>query len=63
MKNYRNTRKAVEKAQEAERKAQMKAMRARAKEAAKGKGLAKKQVLLNAAILNNAQGNQGGGSA
>jgi hypothetical protein len=59
MKEYRDARKAMEKAQEAERKAQMKAMKARVEEAGKkGKGQANAAGLLKAAILNNATQSQ-----
>jgi uncharacterized protein YqfA (UPF0365 family) len=55
MKEYRDARKAMEKAQEAERKAEMRAMRARVDEAAKrGEGQANPSPLLKTAILNNA---------
>jgi len=63
MKEYRDAKKAMEKAQEAERKAQMKTMRGRVEDAAKnGKSQANKQGLLKAAILNNVRESQGDGS-
>ncbi|KAE8443728.1 hypothetical protein EG329_001408 [Mollisiaceae sp. DMI_Dod_QoI] len=68
MKEYRDAKKAMEKAHEAERKAEMRAMRARVDEAAKkgqnqGQGHANGngKGLLKAAILNNAGKNQGCG--
>jgi hypothetical protein len=55
MREYRDARKAMEKAQEAERKAQMKAMKARVDEAGeKGVGQPNASGLLKTAILNNA---------
>jgi hypothetical protein len=55
MKEYRDARKAMEKAQEAERKAQLKAMRSRVEEAGKkGSGQANGSGLLKTAIINNA---------
>jgi len=52
MREYRVARKAMEKAQEAERKAEMRAMRVRVEEAGRrGKG---QSLLLKTAILNNA---------
>jgi hypothetical protein len=64
MKEYRDARKAMEKAQEAERKAQMKAMKAKVEEAGKkGKGQANTSGLLKAAILNNATQNQAGSNS
>lgn len=63
MREYREAKKAMEKAQEAERKAQMKAMRARVEEAGKrGKAQQNASGLLKAAILNNASQNQSGPS-
>jgi uncharacterized protein YqfA (UPF0365 family) len=62
MREYRDARKAMEKAQETERKAQMKEMRARVEEAEKrGKGQVDPLGLLKTAILNNA--NQAGSSS
>ena len=72
MKEYRDARKAMERAQEAERKAEMRAMRARVDEAAKrssGQGSAVGNTnvngkgLLKAAILNSAGKTQGGGNS
>ena len=55
MREYRDARKAMEKAQEAERKADMRAMRIRVEVAGKrGKGQANGSPLLKTAILNNA---------
>jgi hypothetical protein len=55
MREYRDARKAMEKAQEAERKAQMKAMRTRVEEAGKKGGeQANGSGLLKTAIINNA---------
>ncbi|PMD25788.1 hypothetical protein NA56DRAFT_655219 [Hyaloscypha hepaticicola] len=55
MREYRDARKAMEKAQEAERKAQLKAMRSRVEEAGKkGSGQANGSGLLKTAIINNA---------
>ncbi|KAE9370773.1 hypothetical protein N431DRAFT_427133 [Stipitochalara longipes BDJ] len=55
MREYRDARKAMEKAEEAGRKAEMRALRARVEEAGKkGKGQANPSPLLKTAILNNA---------
>lgn len=55
MREYRDARKAMDKAQEAERKAQMKAMRTRVEEAGNnGSGQADGSGLLKTAIINNA---------
>ncbi len=63
VKEYWDAKKAMERAQEAERKAQMKAMRARVEEAArKGKAQAQTRPLLKTAILNNAKEAQNGAS-
>jgi hypothetical protein len=60
LKEYRDAKKAMEKAKEQERKAQMKVMRARVEEAAKkGKGKAPGGGLLKTAILNNVRECQG----
>jgi hypothetical protein len=59
MREYRDARKAMEKAQETEQKARMKELRARVEDAGKrGKGQADPSGLLKTAILNNA--NQAG---
>ena len=58
MREYRDAKKAMERAQEAERKAQMKALKARVEEARKGKG---DKGLLRQAVLNNVRQNQGPG--
>ncbi|PVH81990.1 hypothetical protein DL98DRAFT_587002 [Cadophora sp. DSE1049] len=58
MKEYRDAKKAMEKAQEAKRKAQMKEMRARVEDAARGKE-GRNQPLLKSAVLNNAREAQG----
>lgn len=59
MKEYRDAKKAMERAREAERKAQMKVMRARVEEASKrgkhGQTQEKGNELLKAAVLNNAR--------
>jgi len=61
VKEYRDAKKAMERAQEAERKAQMKAMRARVDEAArKGKAQTQTGPLLKTAILKNAKETQNG---
>ena len=59
LKEYRDANKAMERAQEAERKAQMKAMRARVDEASrKGNGQPNTPALLRTALINNANKNQ-----
>ena len=60
MKEYRDAQKLMEKAQEAERKAQMKAMKARTEGFGKRRGPGMPPVLLKAAILNNLRENQAG---
>ncbi|KAK2629566.1 hypothetical protein QTJ16_000386 [Diplocarpon rosae] len=59
-KEYRDAKRAMEKAREAERKAETKAMRARVEDAFK-KDQAKAQGLLKSAVLNNAREAHGGG--
>jgi len=55
MREYRDAQKAMERAQEAERKAEMRAMRVRVEEAGRrGKGQVNPSPLLKTAILNNA---------
>ncbi len=54
-KEYRDAKKAMEKAQEVERKAQIKSMRARVEDAAKGKEQGRSQGLLKSAVLKNAR--------
>lgn len=61
MKEYRDAKKAMERAQEAQRKAQMKAMRARVEEATKKGKEKQSRPLLQTAILNSASQSQNGG--
>lgn len=58
-KEYRDARRAMQKAQEDERKAEMKAMRARVDNAAKRKDPSRNPGLLKSALLNNARDVQG----
>ncbi|KAI9050565.1 hypothetical protein LZ554_005726 [Drepanopeziza brunnea f. sp. 'monogermtubi'] len=59
-KEYRDAKRAMQKAQEDERKTEMKAMRARVEDAARSKDQVRNSGLLKSAVLNNARDVQGG---